>query len=124
MAEFTTMLAGLELPMRLGIHPVELAGPQRVILSVWLTADYGDAPLADAIESVVDYDFLREQIRALATRHFNLQETLCEEIARLALVDPRVRRVRVRSCKPDIYPDAAVGCEIERVNPLPRTDFS
>jgi dihydroneopterin aldolase len=101
--------------MRIGIHPEELAGPQRVIISIWLHCRYDDGSLPDAIEAVVDYDFLRREILALAaSRHFNLQETLCEAIAALALVDPRVKRVRVRSTKPDIYPDAAVGCEIER----------
>ena len=115
MAEFTTRLSGLAVSMRLGIHPSELAAPQRVVIDVWLHCDYGTAPVIDAIDAVVDYDFLRREIIALgAQRHFNLQETLCEEIARIALVDPRVRRVRVRSQKPDIYPDAAVGCEIER----------
>lgn len=115
MAEFVTILKGLTLPIRIGIHPPELAAPQRVIVSVWMRSDYGDAPLTDDIGAVVDYDFLRREIVALAERrHFNLQETLCEEIARIALADPRVRSVRVRTSKPDIYPDAAVGCEIER----------
>jgi len=117
MVEFTTMLEGLDLPMRIGIHPQELAAPQRVLLSVWLHCAYDDASLPDAIDAVVDYDFLRREILALAaSRHFNLQETLCEQIARLALADRRVRRVRVRSSKPDIYPDATIGCEIERSN--------
>lgn len=115
MAEFTTVLDGLSLPMRIGIHPEELAAPQRVTISVWLHCRYADGDLPDAIDAVVDYDFLRREILALAaSRHFNLQETLCEEIAAIALVDPRVVRVRVHSSKPDIYPDAAVGCQIER----------
>lgn len=120
MAEFTTFLDRLDVPMRIGIHPPERAGPQRVVLSVWLYCDYGDATLTDTIGAVVDYDFLRREILALvASRHFDLQETLVEAVARLALADARVRRVRVRSVKPDIYPDAAVGCEIERLNPQP-----
>ena len=120
MAEFLTVLDGLSIKARIGIHPGELAAPQRLILHVWLYVDYGSAALEDEIASVVDYDFLRREILLLAaSRHFNLQETLCEAIAGLALVDPRVRRVRVRSCKPDIYPDAAIGCEIDRINPAP-----
>lgn len=115
MAEFTTMLEGLALPLWIGIHPPELAAPQRVLIDVWLYCDYGEAMVPDEIDAVVDYDFLRREILALAAaRRFALQETLCDEIARIALVDPRVRRVRVRSRKPDIYPDASVGCEIER----------
>jgi len=114
MADYRIMLEDLELSMGLGIHPGERAEPQRVIVGVQMDCTY-PAPPADEIDAVVDYDFLRELIHNLAkTRHFDLQETLCEAIAALALRDPRVTRVRVRSIKPDIYPDAAIGCEIER----------
>ena len=116
MAEFTTILEGLEVWMRLGIHPHE-AAPQRVIVSVWMTVDYAVPPAADRIELVLDYDFVREGIRHLADEGFALQETLVEAIAALCLADPRVRHVRVRSLKPDVYPDAAVGCEIVRERP-------
>lgn len=118
MAEFTIILDGLNLPISIGIHPGERAGPQRVTLSVWLYIDYGAGMLRDSIDAVVDYDYLREGIVALAaSRHFDLQETLVEAVAVLAFADPRVRRVRVRSTKTDIYPDAAIACEIERSNP-------
>ena len=114
MADYTTILDGLEVAMRLGIHPHE-AAPQRVRLSVWMTVDYPTPSSADAIEAVLDYDFLREGILAMAAGPgFALQETLVEAVAVLCLADPRVRQVRVRSMKPDIYPDAAVGCEITR----------
>jgi dihydroneopterin aldolase len=116
---FATLLDGLEVTMRLGIHPGEVARPQRVRISVALYVDYGDAPPGDDITSAVDYDFVRLGIIALAERHFGLQEALCEAIATLCFVDRRVRRVRVRTMKPDIYPDAAVGCEIVRENPAP-----
>lgn len=114
MAEFTTILDGLTLPVRLGIHPHE-AEPQRVHVTVEMTVVY-PAPLAeDAIDQVLDYDFLRAGIVALAeARAFALQETLCEAIAALCFADARVRRVRIRTVKPDIYPDAAIGCEIVR----------
>jgi dihydroneopterin aldolase len=39
---------------------------------------------------------------------------LCEAVAALCLADARVVSVRVRSMKTGIYPDARVGCEIER----------
>ena len=114
---YTTILDGLEVTMGLGIHEAELAAPQRVMLTVWLTCDYGPDRFPDAIDNVVDYDFVRTGIRNLvAGRHFQLQETLCEEVAALCFADPRVREVRVRSMKPDIYPDASIGCEILRVN--------
>lgn len=114
MAEYVIRLEGLELAMRLGIHPEERAAPQRVVVSVEMHCAY-PAPPADRIGDVVDYDFLREGIRKLVeSRHFDLQESLCDAIAALALRDARVTRVRVQSLKPDFYPDAAVGCEVAR----------
>lgn len=114
MAEFTTILDSLAVMIRLGIHPHEVE-PQRVIVSVEMTIDYPDALAEDAIDRVLDYDFVRSGIRTLAVeRHFALQETLCETIAALCLSDERVKRVRVRTMKADVYPDARIGCEITR----------
>ncbi|MDX5984478.1 dihydroneopterin aldolase [Sphingomonas echinoides] len=112
---FTTMLEGLQVTMGLGIHPHELAARQRVIVSVRMEVVYPTPPAEDRIDAVLDYDFVRAGVKALvADRHFHLQETLCEAIAALCLADPRVERVTVRTSKPDVYPDAAVGCEIVR----------
>ncbi len=114
MAEYAIILDDLAVAMRLGIHPHE-AVPQRVLLSVRLTVAYEQAPDADTIAQVLDYDALRDGIHALtAGEGFALQETLVERVAALCLADPRVREVRVRSMKPDVYPDARVGCEIVR----------
>ena len=114
MAEYTIILDALDVRMRLGIHPHE-AAPQRVRLSVRLTVAYDQAPSADRIEDVLDYDFVREGIRHLAaTRRFALQETLCDAIAALCLADARVEEVVVRTAKPDVYPDASIGCEVVR----------
>lgn len=114
MPDYVIHLDALELTMGLGIHPHERAAPQRVRIDVAMTCRY-PAPPDDRIDAVVDYDFLREGIHALVrTRHFELQEVLCEEVAALALRDARVVEVRVRSAKQDVYPDAKVGCEIIR----------
>lgn len=113
-ATYTILLDGLEVVMGLGIHSHERAQRQRVTLSVAMECIYPQAP-EDRIEAVVDYDFLRADIRKLSeSRHFELQETLCEQVAALALRDPRVASVRVKSMKLDIYPDAQIGCEIIR----------
>lgn len=113
MAEFTTILDSLSVMIRLGIHPHEVE-PQRVVVSIEMTVVYPGVLAEDAIEQVLDYDFVRSGVLALAERKFALQETLCEAIAALCLGDARVRRVKVRTMKTDVYPDAAVGCEITR----------
>lgn len=114
MAEYMILLDGLEVTMGLGIHAHERAAPQRVTLHVAMTCRY-DAPPEDRIDAVVDYDFLRTGIRKLAeSRHFELQEVFCDQVAALALTDERVIKVTVRSMKLDVYPDARIGCEIVR----------
>jgi 7,8-dihydroneopterin aldolase/epimerase/oxygenase len=76
MAEYVILLEGLEVTMGLGIHPHERAAPQRVKVDVAMTCRY-DGPPEDRIGAVVDYDFLRAEIHALvASRHFELQESL------------------------------------------------
>lgn len=113
-ARYTIRLDALEVRMGLGIHAEELAAPQRVLVSVAMTCTYPAAP-EDRIDAVVDYDRIREGIHAIAAGgHVMLQEVLCDRVAALCLADPRVAEVTVRSSKPDIYPDAAVGCEISR----------
>ena len=114
MAEYRILLDALEVQMGLGIHDVERAAPQRVQVTVALDCRYPAAP-EDRIDAVVDYDFLRTGILALAaSRHFELQEVFCDAVAALALRDARVQRVEVRSMKLDIYPDARIGCEVVR----------
>lgn len=114
MADYTIILDRFDLAMRLGIHPHEEA-PQRIRIAVEMTVSYAAPPSADAIDEVLDYDFVRDGILALAAgRAFALQETLVEAIAALCLGDRRVQQVRVRSVKLDVYPDARVGCEIVR----------
>ena len=111
---YTTLLDNLTVSMGLGIHPHEEA-PQRVVLSVAMTVAYDAAVAEDRIDQVLDYDFVREGIHHLAAeRRFALQETLCDAVAGLCLADSRVEEVRVRSVKPDIYPDATIGCEVVR----------
>ena len=104
MAEFTTILDGLDVMMRLGIYPHEMT-PQRVRLLVEMTVDYPQAPSADRIEEVRVAEAEESRLR---------HDLLVEAVAALCLSDQRVRQVRVRSMKMDIYPDAAVGCEIVR----------
>ena len=112
---YTTLLDGLEVMIGLGIHAHELAAPQRVRLSVRMTVAYAGPVANDRIDEVLDYDFVREGVRAMARdRRFALQETLCDAVAALCLGDARVVEVTVRSEKPDVYPDASVGCEVTR----------
>ena len=112
------MIRDLATEVRLGVHPWERHAekPQRVLVNVELFAD-DIRPTAEGVSSVVDYDYIREAIRAWPTReHTVLIESLLEELVELGFRDARVMACRVSILKPDIYNEAAgAGVEIYRV---------
>lgn len=108
-------LSNYEVYINIGVHDFEKRGEQRVLINVDLFVPLKDnTPLHDRLEEVVDYDFMRKSIADRVTQgHVHLQETLCDDVARIMLAHPQVRAVRVSTAKPDVYPDCdAVGVEI------------
>ena len=111
-------LRNLALQASIGIHAHEKSARQRLLINVDLyLAPQGDA--GDDIGQVLDYDAVRQGIgRLVEARHYNLQETLVEEIMALCLKQAGVLAVRVATEKPDIYADCdGVGYEVFRVTP-------
>jgi dihydroneopterin aldolase len=108
------LLDSLEVQADIGFHDFEVGAPQRLLVTVeiWLTDV--SPPAEDDPDFAWDYDLLRNEILRIAgARRYNLQETLIHAIyGRLAAMHG-VQALRVKSSKPDIYPDArAVGVEI------------
>lgn len=110
----------LEVEAVVGVHDYEKRAAQRLIIGVDLTVREDPAGHADRLAKVVDYGALVRRIQAICRAgHVNLIETLAERIADGCLEDARVLAVRVRIKKPDaIAACAAVGIEIERLQPL------
>jgi dihydroneopterin aldolase len=100
-------LDGLQLPVSIGIHDFEKTGPQPYRLDLRLAIDDHYRTRQDQIAETVDYDALRARVSALVrSRHFNLQETLVQEVIDICFgLDARVRAVDVRSAKTAVYPD-------------------
>jgi dihydroneopterin aldolase len=101
--------------MQIGAYAFEKESTQRVVFNVELFVPYAQStPHNDQLAEVVDYDYVREVIAAhTRSGHIELQETLCDAIAAQLLTNPRVRAVRLSSCKPDVYPDCSgVGVEV------------
>lgn len=105
---------------RIGVYAHERAAPQALTINIDLWVAAPAREIADDLDNVLDYDFLRQGIAALvAERHWNLQESFCHAILDFCLAPPQVLAARVSSEKTDIYPDsAAVGYEILRLKPL------
>jgi len=100
---------------KIGVHDFEKLGEQRVLFNVDLFIPLAaSTPEQDDLSEVVDYDFIRSTIEErVAQGHIQLQETLCDDIARALLAHPKVRGVQVSTRKPDVYPDCeSVGVEI------------
>ncbi|ALS59988.1 dihydroneopterin aldolase [Pandoraea norimbergensis] len=108
-------LRDYEVFINIGVHDHEKRGEQRVLINVQLFVPLSDStPVADKLDEVVDYDFMRETIaKRVGQGHIHLQETLCDDVAEALLAHPRVRAVGVSTEKPDVYPDChSVGIEV------------
>jgi len=109
-------LRNLTLSTSIGIHKAELEARQRLFINVELFLT-PQADAGDDIGQVLDYDKVRRGIVKLTeARHYNLQETLVEEIVALCFAQKGVLAVRVSTEKPDVYADCdGVGYEVFRV---------
>jgi dihydroneopterin aldolase len=108
-------LSNYEVYINIGVHDFEKRGEQRVLINVDLFVPLTEnTPTKDSLDEVVDYDFMRQSIvERVSKGHIHLQETLCDDVAKIMLAHPNVRAVRVSTAKPDVYPDCdAVGVEV------------
>lgn len=108
------LLESLEVQTDIGFHEFEVGAPQRLVVSVEIWLDDVSVPPDDDPQRAWDYDFLRAEVQEIASsRRFNLQETLAHAVFERLAAFRGVKALRVRTSKPDIYPDAhGVGVEI------------
>jgi dihydroneopterin aldolase len=108
------ILDSLEVRTDIGFHDFEVGSPQRLLVSVEIWLDDPVAPPDDDPARAWNYDFLRSQVQEIAAaRRHNLQETLANAVFDRLAAFHGVKALRVRTSKPDIYPDAAgVGVEV------------
>jgi len=108
------ILEALEVQIDIGFHDFEVGAPQRLLVTVEIWLEDSSAPSEDDPSRAWNYDFLRAEVEELAAaRRYNLQETLAHAIFERIAAFRGVQAVRVRTSKPDIYPEAhGVGVEI------------
>jgi dihydroneopterin aldolase len=108
------VLEDYALPVDIGFHDFEVGRPQRLLITVEVWVDDASFAAEDDAAAAWNYDFLRTEIGTLAnSRRFNLQETLVRAVYDLVAARRGVTALRVRSRKPDIYPDCAgVGVDL------------
>ena len=108
------LLDSLEVMTDIGFHEFEVGVPQRLLITVELWLENLEPPEDADHDSAWNYDYLRsEVVRIAQLRRYNLQETLVHAIFQRVAAYRGVKALRVKSVKPDIYPDAkGVGVEI------------
>ena len=108
------VLEGYSLDVDIGFHEFEVGRPQRLLISVEVWVDEASFAAEDDENAAWNYDFLRSEIGAVAgSRRWNLQETLVRAIYDIVAARRGVTALRVRSRKPDIYPDCTgVGVDL------------
>ena len=108
------LLEALEVQADIGFHEFEVGAPQRLLVSIEIWLDDATLPADDDPERAWNYDFLRTEVEEIASsRRFNLQETLAHAVFERLAAFRGVRALRVRTSKPDIYPEAhGVGVEV------------
>lgn len=104
----------------LGIHDWERVTPRDIIINIALYTDTRRAARTDDIADCVSYSDVARKVRAHAESAARMTvEALANDIAKLCLQEPKVRKVIVRVDKPGAVPEAAsVGVEVERVKKM------
>ncbi|MCF8878273.1 dihydroneopterin aldolase [Hyphobacterium sp. SN044] len=103
---FVYRLDGVVVDVEIGIHDHERGRRQRVRIDVVTVVSAKGWDGTDRIQTVVDYDYLFNAIRALNDRKFDLQETLCGAILDAALTPDAVLAAAVTTRKMDVYKEA------------------
>jgi dihydroneopterin aldolase len=116
---YTVTVRGLIVMCDIGIRPEEQGRPQRVRVSVELTAPSGGPFPGNNRRRVINYEKVVAAIRTIAAaEHIDLCEGLAERICSACFADPRVAHIRVSVEKLDVFPDAdGVGAILERNRP-------
>ncbi|HEV8030476.1 MAG TPA: dihydroneopterin aldolase [Stellaceae bacterium] len=117
---YTVIVRGLVLMCSIGIRRAERDRPQRVRVSVELTATEEVSFPSEDRRRVINYEHVVAAIRQIAgSGHIDLCEGFAQRICDACFADPRVAQIRVSVEKLDVFPETeGVGAVLERVRPV------
>jgi dihydroneopterin aldolase len=116
---YTVLVRGLVVLCSIGIRRAERDRPQRVRISVELTATPAAAFPGEDRRRVINYEHVVAAVRKIAgSGHIDLCEGFAQRICDACFADPRVAHMRVSVEKLDVFPETeGVGAVLERVRP-------
>lgn len=109
-------LKGLSTEAVIGIFDWEREVKQAIAIDLEMSADIRSAARTDSIEDTLNYKEVAKRVLALVeTSHFQLVETMAEQVARVVLTEFPVEWLRLTLHKPGaIRHSQDVGVIIER----------
>lgn len=109
-------LEGLEIPCRVGCTPPERAVPQSLRLDIHFVVESLErAGKEDLLSETVDYAVAGRLISAVQGKEYLLIERVAEELAAVALAEPKVQRVQLTLRKrPPVQGLEIAGVQIVR----------
>lgn len=116
---YIVVVRGLVVLCSIGIRRAERDRPQRVRISVELTATAEATYPGEDRRRVINYEHVIAAIRKIAgSGHIDLCEGFAERICDACFEDPRVGHMRVSVEKLDVFPETeGVGAVLERARP-------
>ena len=109
-------LSELKVETIIGIWEWEQRNPQTISIDLEMSTDISAAAKSDSIQDALDYKAIAKRIKQYSKdNHFQLIETLAENLAQIILEEFKVEWVKISVSKPYAIRDSKnVGLTIER----------
>ena len=110
------LVRDLVLKISVGIHDFEKKKKQRVKFNLDINTDPGLVPDDNNLNSIINYEDVIKNIKKITNKkHYLLLETLAEKIFLKLFENIRVKKVKLRIEKLDVFQNtSSVGIEIEK----------
>jgi dihydroneopterin aldolase len=109
-------ISGLRAQAVIGVYEWERLVRQTLVVDLEMASDTARAAASDAIADALDYAAISQRVLALVeASHYQLIESLAEDVARVVMREFGVSWLKVRIAKPGAVAEAQnVGVLIER----------
>ena len=110
------LVRDLVLKISVGIHDFEKKKKQRVKFNLDINTDPSLVPDDNNLNSIINYEDVIKNIKKITDKkHYPLLETLAEKIFLKLFENTRVKKVKLRIEKLDVFKNtSSVGIEIEK----------
>tara|TARA_B100001996_G_scaffold194755_1_gene149128 strand:+ start:31 stop:426 length:396 start_codon:yes stop_codon:yes gene_type:complete len=110
------LIRDLILKISVGIHDFEKKKKQRVKFNLDINTDPGLVPEDNNLNTIINYEDVIKNIKKITNKkHYLLLETLAEKIFLKLFENIRVKKVKLRIEKLDVFKNtSSVGIEIEK----------